>query len=138
MKFLSQVQKKSSVRDGSSSARRAGAPVILIDRERTNASTAAYSQTISAAASSKRGMKGKCNAGIQTLLSGTLLGEGFVHAVAQARLRTCAPPAFLPLPMVLPPGSLPAPLGHGACSKRLDDPLICQRLWLRLRRARGA
>ena len=113
-------------------------PVILINRERTNASTAAYSQTISAAASSKRGMKGKCNAGIQTLLSGTLLGEGFVHAVAQARLRTCAPPEFLPLPMVLLPGSLPAPLGHGACSKRLDDPLICQRLWLRLRRARGA
>ena len=136
MKFLSQVQKKSSVRDGSSSARRIGAPVILIDRKRTNASTAAYSQTISAAASSKRGMKG--NAGIQTLLSGTLLGEGFVHAVAQARLRTCAPPAFLPLPMVLPPGSLPAPLGHGACSKCLDDPLICQRLWWRPRRARGA
>ena len=113
-------------------------PVIIVDGERTNASTAAYSQTISAAASSKRGMKGKCNAGIQTLLSGTLLGEGFVHAVAQARLRTCALPAFLPLPMVLPPGSLPAPIGHGACSKRLDDPLICQRLWLRLRRARGA
>ena len=136
MKFLFQVQKKSSVRGGSTVLQGVPEPVILINCERTNASTAAYSQTISAAASLKRGMKG--NAGIQTLLSGTLLGEGFVHAVAQARLRTCALPAFLPLPMVLPPGSLPAPIGHGACSKRLDDPLICQRLWLRLRCARGA